>query len=59
MKETASIINAAPAGAVLLFRVPDGYTSTYKSFIAGVRRHLTRGASFKSRGGGVFRVVCG
>ena len=59
MKETARIINAAPAGAVLLFRVPDGYKYTYKSFIAGVRRHLTREARVKSMGGGVFRVVCG
>ena len=59
MKETAHIINAAPAGAVLLFKVPDGYKSTYKSFIAGVRRHLMREVRVKSMGGGVFRVVCG
>jgi hypothetical protein len=59
MKETARLINAAPAGAVLLFKVPDGYSYTYKSFIAGVRRHLTRAVRVKSMGGGVFRVVCG
>ena len=59
MKETARLINAAPAGAVLLFKVPDGYKSTYRSFVAGVRRHLTREVRVKSMGWGVFRVVCG